>query len=311
MNIPRAVRTQYLGPPGSFSHQAAKLLAPNNSVLEPISNVREIIQNIEQDSSLYGVVPIENSVDGEVTAHIDEIVFNTSKALVLAEAVVAVTFNAYCINPDIRPRVAISHPVALAQCQRFITELKLTSKTAESTSGACADLSRSQEPGAIALASAMAGPIYNLKLYKENVQDNHDAHTKFYLISQHLRRSNSNFSKTWIALVPPSNRTGVLADILSGFAERKISIHSISSRPLKSQIGAYCFHLLFEGFITDSQSIAAIGDLLRLGCSMRVLGSFDAWAGRGVLPSIFSLGGMAPETEAGFTKTLQELRFVD
>jgi len=304
-------RILYLGPPGSFSHQAADALSPVGSFPEPRASVRELIQDVQADKSMFGVVPIENSVDGEVTAHIDEIIFRTSSVMVCAEVVIPVSFNAFCVDPSIPPRVAVSHPVALAQCQRFIAALGLETRATESTSAACAQISEMQEQGAVALASGRAGPIYDLAVFREGIEDNPEAHTKFYLISHTIRRRVDGAYKTWLAFVPPSNRTGVLAEILGCFAERGIAVHSISSRPLKSQIGAYCFHLTFDGSIEDEATLFTIQDLLRLGCSIRLLGSFSAWVGHGVLPSIFSLGGITPGQQSGFARSLPELHLVD
>jgi prephenate dehydratase len=300
----------YLGPNGSFSHQAALSLS-FVSALEAAPDVRSIVQSVENGDATYGLVPIENSVDGEVTAHIDEILFRTSRCLVTAEVVVPVAFFAFTVDPAVTPTVAISHPVALAQCQNYIRQGRMTTEATTSTSAACELISKAGRLGVVALASEIAGKIHGLHLYEEHVEDNSRAHTKFYVLSRSLDSSSATTRcRTWIAIVPPSNRTGVLAEIMTYFAERGIGIHAISTRPLRADIGAYCFLLTVEGWINSTAIMAALSDVIRIGSSVRVLGSFPEWQGEGVTPSILSLGGIAPDGNAGFGRTLPEVPVV-
>jgi prephenate dehydratase len=298
----------FLGPEGSFCHKAALISRSLDFELVAREDVKGIIQAVERGDAECGVVPIENSVDGEVTAHVDELVFRTANTLAVAEIVVPVSFSAFVLREGIAPRVAISHPVALAQCQDFIKRHQLLVETSNSTSAACQLVRSQQRTDAVALSSDVAGELNGLYTFASQVEDNHDAQTRFLVLSRSLRpRELMGEYRSWIALVPPSNRTGVLAEMLTCFAERQINLHSISSRPLKSRMGAYCFILTLGGWIGDETLRDALSEVVGLGYQLRVLGSYLAWAGSTVLPSIFSLGGLIPQASTGFSNLLPEI----
>jgi prephenate dehydratase len=295
----------YLGPEGSFCHQAARMLHTHGDEFIPMKDVKSVVAAVESGQVRHGLVPIENSVEGEVTSTVHEIVFNTANVFVREEVVIPVSFHAYTNSPHSQPTTVVSHPFALAQCQNFIASSHLAVKSADSTSAACENLAKNPDPTVVALGSVLAGELYGLHIYKENVEDNTAAHTKFYLLSRSLpaQRTQDEY-RTWIALVPPDNHTGVLADILQCFSSRGLAVFSISSRPLRTELGAYCFILTTEGWIGDAAVTDALQELYNIGSTVRVLGSFQAWAGDGVVPSLAGLGTVSPGSNAGFTQSL-------
>ncbi len=298
----------YLGPEGSFCHQAALMLKTAAAELVPMKDVKSVVAAIERGEVQHGLVPVENSVEGEVTSTIHEIVFNTSRVVVREEVVVPVSFHAFVSSSSATPTVAVSHPFALAQCQKFIARSSLSTKTADSTSAACRDLSQNPNDSVVALGSPLAGDIYGLHVFEENVEDNKLAHTKFYLLSRGLPRQREDVDyRTWIALVPPDNHTGVLAEILNIFSSRQLAVFAISSRPLRAEIGAYCFLLTSEGWIGDAKMMEAIQELVNIGSTVRVLGSFPAWQGPGVVVSLTDLESVSPDSHAGFAQSMPSI----
>ena len=298
----------YLGPEGSFCHQAARMLHTHADEFIPMKDVKSVVAAVERGEVRHGLVPIENSVEGEVTSTVHEIVFNTANVFVREEVVIPVSFHAYTNSPHAMPTTVVSHPFALAQCQNFISSSNLIVKSADSTSAACENLAKNPDSTVVALGSVLAGELYGLHIYKENVEDNTAAHTKFYLLSRSLpaQRTEDEY-RTWIALVPPDNHTGVLADILQCFSSRGLAVFSISSRPLRTELGAYCFILTTEGWIGDAAVTEALQELYNIGSTVRVLGSFQAWAGDGVVPSLAGLDTASPGSNAGFTQSLPNI----
>jgi prephenate dehydratase len=298
----------YLGPEGSFCHQAARMLHTHADEFIPMKDVKSVVAAVERGEVRHGLVPIENSVEGEVTSTVHEIVFNTANVFVREEVVIPVSFHAYTNSPHAMPTTVVSHPFALAQCQNFISSSNLIVKSADSTSAACENLAKNPDSTVVALGSVLAGELYGLHIYKENVEDNTAAHTKFYLLSRSLpsQRTQDEY-RTWIALVPPDNHTGVLADILQCFSSRGLAVFSISSRPLRTELGAYCFILTTEGWIGDAAVTEALQELYNIGSTVRVLGSFHAWAGDGVVPSLAGLDTASPGSNAGFTQSLPNI----
>ncbi len=299
------VTVAYLGPEGSFCHQAALMLATHADELVPMQDVKSVVAAVEQGDVQHGLVPIENSVEGEVTSTIHEIVFNTSRVVVREEVVVPVSFHAFVSGVDAHPTTVVSHPFALAQCRNFVAGHNFTELVADSTSSACRDLAANPDPSRVALGSPIAGDIYGLRVFEENVEDNTTAHTKFYLLSHRLpAHRESDDYRTWVALVPPDNRTGVLAEILRCFSSRSLAVFSISSRPLRTEIGAYCFILTAEGWLGDESVTSALGELYDMGCTVRILGTYPAWRGDGVVLSLTDLSPKSPGLSLGFSRTL-------
>lgn len=298
------VTVAYLGPEGSFCHQAALMLDTHADELVPMKDVKSVVAAVENGSVQHGLVPIENSVEGEVTSTVHEIVFNTSRIVVREEVVVPVSFYAFVSGPEAEPTTATSHPFAIAQCQKFISRRGLSTKTADSTSAACQQLAENPDNSVVALGSELAGALYGLHVLESNVEDNRLAHTKFYLLSGELPSVRTSVEyRTWIALVPPDNRTGVLAEILTAFSSRDLAVFAISSRPLRAEIGAYCFILTAEGWLGDESMMSALDELFGMECTVRILGTFPAWSGAGVVPSIVDLDNVAPGLSSGFSSS--------
>ena len=290
----------YLGPAGSFCHQAA-LRLNEDFELKPAASVAEIVAAVEAGESDFGLVPIENSVDGEVTSTVDSIVFNTTDLLVRDEVVVPVEFDVF-VKPGVTSITRVmSHPVALAQCQNFITANSLTRETSASTSAAVQAVAEGDAEDVGALASPMAGDLYGLVPLSKGVQDNAGAHTKFYLLGKsiHARQAGREY-RTWVAVIPPTNRTGILGDMLAEFSSRGISLTSLSSRPLRADIGAYAFNFTVEGHISDAPVRAALEAIIALGSRVRVVGSFPEWEGDGVVGAVIGLVGLGAGAKQSF-----------
>ncbi len=290
----------YLGPAGSFCHQAA-LRLNEDFALKPAASVSEIVVAVESGSADFGLVPIENSVDGEVTSTVDSIVFNTVDVLVRDEVVVPVEFDVF-VKPETTTIARVmSHPVALAQCENFISSNQLSCESAPSTSAAVQAVADGNSTDIGALASPIAGELYGLVPLAKGVQDNAGAHTKFYLLGKsiHARKPGREY-RTWVAVIPPTNRTGILGDMLAEFSSRGISLTSLSSRPLRAEIGAYAFNFTIEGHIGDAQVREALEAIIALGSRVRVVGSFPEWEGDGVVGAVIGLVGLGAGAKQSF-----------
>jgi prephenate dehydratase len=294
----------YLGPAGSFCHQAAMLLGEDLELIAA-PNVAHIVSAVENGEADYGLVPIENSVDGEVTSTVDSIVFNTEELLVRDEVVVPVGFDVF-VKPGVtKISRVISHPVALAQCQRYINENGLSRET----SAGVEQVANGEATDIGALASPIAGELYGLVPLATSVQDNEGAHTKFYLLGKSVHpRVEGRDHRTWVAVIPPTNRTGILGDMLSEFSSRNISLSSLSTRPLRADIGAYAFIFTLEGHIQDSAVREALEALIAMGGRLRVLGSFPEWEGDGVVGSVIGLARLGAGAKDSFANNNLEVR---
>ena len=274
----------YLGPAGTFTESAVDLMTTiARPIKKPMDSVMDVISSIESGASEYGVVPIENSVEGEVTSTLDYLIFNTESVLIQEEAVVPVTFNAFrraefAGNPI---TTVASHPHALAQCKNFIQENGLAVMHTASTAAACQLVATTSDKGLVALGSPNAGPLYQIEVVAEKVEDNSDARTRFILLGRELFSEREHTKSTFVVSVPNTG-VGILARCLTAFADRGISLNSISSRPLRSSLGTYAFVLNLQGHIFDSALQSAINELLDFGVAVKFLGSYREWTGKGV-----------------------------
>jgi prephenate dehydratase len=273
----------YLGPPGTFTEQAASSLRTLDDVrLEPLHSVPEVLESVERNVHQYGVVPIENSVEGEVTSTLDHLIFRSSSILIREEIILPVTFSVFRRSEftDQEIRKVISHRTALAQCRRFVGDLEQLS--ANSTADACDQVAHSEDPHLAAIASPTAGPRYGLAQVAERIEDYIGAHTRFFVVGTTLFPPGPLSMKTTLVITTPDDRIGILSQCLGFFSERNVNILSIYSRPLRSNLGSYCFVATVAGHLSDGSIRDANHELMEIGAAVKPLGSYAAWVGEEV-----------------------------
>ncbi len=286
-------RLLYLGPPGSFTHAGA--LSVPGADPEPARDAREIVAAVESGRADLGLLPLENSVEGDVPGTLDELLFGSSAVFVRREVIVPVTFQlaapAGTALDDVE--VVVSHPHGLAQCRKVVAELGVRVETSTSTSQACADVLARPARDAAALCSAHAAALHGLQVLRDGVEDTPGAVTRMALLGTSLARPTGR-DVTVAVLTPDTNRTGVLADALRCFAERDVALSRVSSRPLKSRLGTYCFVVAADGHLADAVLSDALHAVTRLGVVVKVLGSYpeEAPAGIGVVGGSVPLGSV-------------------
>lgn len=264
----------YLGPQGTFTHEAATRLYPPGDHLEPLGTVAEVLQEVASGRCSAGVVPIENSVQGEVTATLDALVFDNHHLLITGETLLPVTFCAFRRPGETGPVTAIhSHPHALAQCAKYVREARVRSVASSSTAEACRMVANGAEAGAVAIASHGAGELYGLTLVTEQIEDFPGAFTRFLSIGTVLSPRSGN-DKSAFVVVPKSQGKGVLAEILETLADDLLDVLSLHSRPIRRQLGTYCFFFSVSGHLKDRNVFDALSSLLRAGHRVRFLGSY-------------------------------------
>lgn len=269
----------FLGPEGTFTHQAARAFGDQAGVLVPLDTIGAVYRAVEDEQAGLGVVPIENSVEGYVTSSLD-VLLNSTNALAVGEASVDVSFHAFQRPGGVAaPHVIVSHPHALAQCGRYINELGLSTRTAESTATACRDLA----DGEIGIGAAICGPLYGLDVLRTAVEDFPGAQTRFLLLANRaegLRRARALDAavpvQTMLAITPTRTGPGVLAQICTGFADRGINLTSLMSRPLKVQQARYSFIFTVQSHPSTPAIKAALNESFEAGHWVKFLGAYPA-----------------------------------
>lgn len=271
----------YLGPLGTYTYEAATFFAEKLGIESPefleLSNFDEVFDAVDRGRAKYGVVGKENSIEGPVTATLDNFAFR-SNSVILAEKVIDI-HHCLVASPDASLdtiETIASHHQGIAQCRRYLTENfptkknLITSSTAESARLAASD------PKIAGIANSLAAELHGCEILARDIGDNLGNQTAFALIGRqgsadHLK---SDLYKTSLALWMRDDHAGVLNMILSEFAYADINLTMIQSRPLKQQLGDYMFFAEFEGMDTEVNAQTALSCLRLKLREVKVLGSY-------------------------------------
>ena len=269
----------YLGPQGTFSHEAMRKFAERESgPFEELEcgSIEEVFEMVDRGRATYGVAPIENALEGAVTSTLDTLSFN-SNAEIVAETIIDI-HHCLVAAPGTKAtdiRRIISHPQPVGQCRRYLQmnypgiEVMPASSTADSVRAALA------EPDAAGIASRFAAEVYGGEIIDENIEDHFGNQTRFILVG-HDKVARTGNDKTTLALFMQQDRSGVLNMILGEFAFAGINMTYVQSRPLKRALGEYMFFVDVEGHVDDAPLRTAL-DCLRMKLrEVRVLGSYPA-----------------------------------
>ena len=271
----------FLGPAGTYSDEAARafaarLGAPDAAFVECVS-FDEVFDCVDRGKCEFGVVAKENSLEGVVTATLDNFAFKSS-ATILGEEVVDI-HHCLVTHPDARLEditTVASHAQGLAQCRRFLAEKLpgrasiITSSTAESARLAAAD------PHVAGIANELAARMHGAEVRERDIEDHFGNQTSFALIARqgHAPVFEGAKHKTSLALFLQVDRAGTLNMILSEFAYAGINLSMIQSRPTKQSLGDYMFFIEFEQSVNDLAVQTALNCLRLKLREVKVLGSY-------------------------------------
>lgn len=269
----------YLGPQGTFTEEALlKLYNLNEIKLVPYANISDILYAVQEKEVAEGIVPIENSIEGSVNVTLDLLIFQVNLKIA-KEIIVNIDHNLLA-----RKGVGISdmekvysHPHATAQCRRFLKENmpKVEFFATNSTAEAAKIVANSVEKCA-AISTKLAAELYDLQILSKDIQDVKDNATRFVILDGEETEP-TGFDKTSIVCFILQDRPGSLLEILQEFAERKINLTKLESRPTKRTLGDYCFVIDMEGHIKDENIMEALDILNKKLRKIKILGSYPRW----------------------------------
>jgi chorismate mutase/prephenate dehydratase len=271
--LERPLRIAYLGPQGSFSHNAAILKFGQSVDYEPLTDIRSIFAEVSKGHCDLGLVPVENTTGGGVIETLDA--FIDSDVKICAEVLMAIHHNLMA-NPETPGLEAIekiySKPEVFAQCRNWLTATFKEAKTIPVASTAKAAQIAAEEKGAAAIGSAIAAELYGLKIVCENIEDITNNITRFLTVSKDdCRRTGED--KTAI-LFSTAHKAGALADVLDVFKQYQINLTNIESRPSKKRQWEYYFFMDFLGHRTDDNVIKGLDEARKHCLQLSILGSF-------------------------------------
>ena len=270
------MRIGYLGPPGTFSDEALSLcdLAQGAEPV-PFATFAEAYEAALSGAVDAALLPIENSIEGSITAVLDLMVHRPGLRI-RREVLLAVR---QCLLGPAGTRLSevrrvLSHPQPLGQCARYLRE-KLPGAALEatrSTTEAAAKVAGG-EPGAAALGSRAAVKLYGLAVLAEDIQDASENLTRFVLVARE-DEAPTGADRTSIAFTLDRDRPGGLYEVMGEFARRGLNLSKIESRPTRASMGHYIFFLDFEAHRRDASGAEALAGVLARVDRLHLLGSY-------------------------------------
>ncbi len=276
-SLPAAGLVAYLGPAGTFTETAARLItgATDDTNLLPCGDIAEVLRTVEEGRAGRGVVPIENTLEGSVTATLDAMAFETS-LLIHGELELPVTLIAAGVaGTDLEHVVEVtSHPVALAATRRWLSAtLPSADRVPVASTARAAELVAERGPGHLAIVNPLAADRYGLQVIARDITDTARNLTRFVLVGAQVPAP-TGWDKTSMVVFIDANRPGALLKLLEIFAERDLNLTKIESRPTKDELGEYCFFLDVEGHLADERVGDALAAVKRTHRDVKVLGSY-------------------------------------
>lgn len=273
---PRVV--SFLGPRGTFTELALDQVPGIGSwERRPVANVQEALADVAEGRSAAAMIAIENSLEGGVTAAQDALAA-TPGIRILSEHLVPVDFSLVALAgtrlDDVR--VVAAHPVALAQCSRWL-QRELPGRAhlpAPSNVTAAADLAQGVAQAALSTPTITQW-VDGLEVLAEHVADSRTAVTRFLLVGRAEQLpERTGADKTSLVVELPSDEPGALLDMLEQFATRGVNLTLIQSRPIGDRLGRYRFVIDCDGHVRDERVADALLGLKRFSPNVIFLGSY-------------------------------------
>lgn len=260
--------TVTLGPAGTYSHRAAEAVDEDVSFLDA---VYDVVEAVADGTAEQGVVPIENSIEGSVTASLDALV--EREVAVVREVVTPIRHALIAKSDDIQ-QIA-SHEQALAQCRSYLEEHYPDAEWVPVASTARGVVLAREETGVAGIAHPDTAGT-DLTVLAEDIQERTSNATRFFVIAPKDRRTDSG-GKTSLIVYPNTNYPGLLLAMLEPFAERDINLSRVESRPSGERLGDYVFHIDVEAGLYEQRTRAAVEAVEDLAAEgwVRRLGSYD------------------------------------
>lgn len=270
-DLQKPMNIAYLGPAASFSHQAARVHFGASSCFWPQQGIARVFDEVEKGAVEWGVVPVENSLEGSVNVTLDRLILTPLK--MQAEMYLRIS---QCLISQAKSMKGIknvySHPQGLAQCQAWLRAHIPNAALGEMESTAAAVQMVRGKKNAAAIGSALAASTYGLNKLAEGIEDNPSNTTRFLVIGRGEGTPTGN-DKTSIIFATP-DFPGSLHRALASFAKRKINLAKIESHPVKGRMWEYLFFVDMIGHICDKDIKNCIKELKDKTIYLKILGSY-------------------------------------
>lgn len=269
--LEQSINVAYLGPEGTFTHEAAQKHFGQSARTTALPGIEQVFREVEAGQCHFGVVPVENSIEGVVNHTLDLLMNSTLRICGEVELRIHQHLMSRCAEvADVR-RV-YSHQQSLAQCRAWLNANLPAAERVPVASNAEAARVAAVEEDAAAVGGAAAAGIHGLPILVHNIEDVPDNTTRFIVLGRE-DATPSGRDKTSVLFTAP-NKPGALALILKCFGDQGVNMVRIESRPSRRGMWDYVFFADLEGHAQDAPVAAALAALGREAPLVRVLGSY-------------------------------------
>lgn len=265
-------RITYLGPEATFTHMAAMGHFGRSASYVPRSNIRDVFDEVEKGACHYGVVPVENSIEGSINYTLD--LFFESELKICAEIYQAICHDLLSVTGELdNIKVIYSHPHVFPQCRKWLRKYLPDIKLEECSSTAHAARKAAGDSTSASIAGREAAHMYNLQVVASRIEDVGRNITRFLVIGKE-KTPRTGKDKTSIMFATP-HVPGALYHTLKPIAEADINMVKLESRPTRHENWSYFFFVDIEGHIEDKEIMETVSTLKDICLYLKVLGSYS------------------------------------
>jgi len=262
----------FQGEVGAYSEEAALQFFGPSITTKPYESLDDVFKVVEQDEVQFGIVPVENSLEGSISLVYDLLLDSSLK--VCGETELRVS---HCLigSPEARLDLikrVYSHPQALGQCKTFLKHLGCELIPTYDTAGSVKMIKEKAITDGAAIASARAAEIYKMKIIASEIEDNPNNFTRFFILAKEDSPPSGNDKTSIVFSV--KHRPKALHEFIKEFAVRNINLTKIESRPTRQKPWEYNFYLDFEGHREDKAPREVLENLDRTSLFLKILGSY-------------------------------------
>jgi chorismate mutase/prephenate dehydratase len=274
-----AVEVAFQGEVGAYSEEATFQYFGSSIQIRPRETLEEVFRVVEEEGVQFGVIPVENSLEGSISRSYDLML---DSALKVCGEIQLRIIHCLIASPDAgldTIKKVYSHPQALAQCRSFLKHLNAELIPTYDTAGSVKMIKEQELADSAAIAGARAAAIYGMKIIAQEIEDNPNNFTRFFILSRQDSPPSGN-DKTSIVF-STKDRPGALYEAMGEFARRRINLTKLESRPTRQKPWQYNFYLDFEGHRQDAAAQEALENLENISIFVKVLGSYPRAKGDG------------------------------
>lgn len=262
----------FQGEIGAYSEEAAFQFFGTAVQVKPLESLDAVFKMVETSEVPYGIVPVENSLEGSISRSYDLMLNSNLKVCGEKELrIVHCLIAGPGASLDSVKRI-YSHPQALGQCQAFLRHLNAELIPTYDTAGSVKMIKEQNITDGAAVASARAAEIYGMKILAREIEDNPNNFTRFFILAKEDSPPTGKDKTSIVFSV--KHKPGALFSAIKVFADNKINLTKIESRPTRQRAWEYNFYLDFEGHREDQIVQQVLEKVDRHSLFVKVLGSY-------------------------------------